>query len=162
MKSIITQYRKNVRAIIKNITGTSNEDLEQEVYLKTWKNKEKYEEQGKFRQWINTITSNICRDYLRKNNNRKDQTSLTEEITENLPSLKDNVEDIFESKLRRTKTAEAILSLPKKLQEVIVMYEIEGMDYQEISDIINVPLGTVKSRLYKARQELYKKLSDIV
>lgn len=162
MKNIINQYQKSVRAIIKNITGTSNEDLEQEVYLKTWKNKEKYQEQGKFYQWINTITSNLCKDYLKKAENRKEKTTLTEEISNNLPSLKDNVEETFEAKLRRKKTAEAILSLPKKLQEVIVLYEIDGMDYQEIAKTVHCPVGTVKSRIYKARQELFSKLSDII
>lgn len=162
MKEIINQYSKNVRAIIKKITGTSNEDLEQEVYLKTWKNREKYQEKGKFYQWINTITSNLCRDYLKKAENRKEKTTLTEEISNSLPSLKDNVEDIFEAKLRRKRTAEAIVELPPKMREVIVLYEIEGMDYQEIAENLHCPTGTVKSRLYKARQELMKKLSDYI
>lgn len=162
MKNIINQYKNSVKAIIKNITGTSNEDIEQEVYVKTWKNLEKYNEQGKFRQWINTITANLCRDYLKKSENRKEKVALTEEITENITSCRDNVEDIFELKLKRKRTAEAILSLPKKLQEVIVFYEIEGMDYQEISERLKCPLGTVKSRIYKARQILSSQLSDII
>ena len=132
------------------------------MYLKTWKNIDKYNEQGKFRQWINTITSNLCKDYLKKSENRKEKTPLTDELSNNLPSVKDNVEEIFETKLRRKRTAEAILSLPDKLQEVIVLYEIEGMDYQEISEKIHCPVGTVKSRIFKARRELYKKLSDYI
>ncbi len=162
MKEIINQYKNSVKAIIKNITGTSNEDLEQEVYLKTWKNIDKYKEQGKFRQWISTITSNLCRDYMRKSSKTAEVITLDDEETNKIVSEKYNTEEIFEKKLRQKRVAEAILSLPKKMQEVIVLYEIEGLDYQEISEQIHCPLGTVKSRIFKARKELYEKLSDYI
>lgn len=162
MKNIIEKYKYNIQSIIKKITGKPNEDIEQEVYLKTWKNLDKYQENGKFRQWLNTITANLCRDYLKSAYNRRENTLLTEEESTNLVSQKSNVEDIFESKLRRKKVAQAIHSLPSKLREAIVLYELEGCDYQEIASRLNCPLGTVKSRIYKARQELYTKLQEFI
>lgn len=162
MKNIIEKYKYNIQSIIKKITGKPNEDIEQEVYLKTWKNLDKYQENGKFRQWLNTITANLCRDYLKSAYNRRENTFLTEEESTNLVSQKSNVEDIFESKLRRKKVAQAIHSLLSKLREAIVLYELEGCDYQEIASRLNCPLGTVKSRIYKARQELYTKLQEFI
>ena len=162
MKNIIEKYKYNIQSIIKKITGKPNEDIEQEVYLKTWKNLDKYQENGKFRQWLNTITANLCRDYLKSAYNRRENTFLTEEESTNLVSQKSNVEDIFESKLRRKKVAQAIHSLPSKLRETIVLYELEGCDYQEIASRLNCPLGTVKSRIYKARQELYTQLQEFI
>ena len=47
------------------MTGSQNEDIEQEVYIRTWKNLDKYKENGKFKSWINTITANLCRDYMK-------------------------------------------------------------------------------------------------
>ena len=63
MKSLIDQYRNNIKKIISNMTGSENEDIEQEVYIRTWKNLDKYKENGKFKSWINTITTNLCIDY---------------------------------------------------------------------------------------------------
>lgn len=54
-KELIKSNRENVRSIIRLITKETNEDLEQEVYVKVWKNSDKYKEQGSFKSWINTI-----------------------------------------------------------------------------------------------------------
>lgn len=162
MKQIIDQYKKNIKAIIRNLTGSQNEDLEQEVYIRTWKNLDKYNEQGKFRQWISTVTANICKDYLKSSHAKNAQNTVSEDETLQIPSLKDNVEYSFEVKLRRKRVAEAITALKPKLQEVIVMYEIDGLDYNEIAERLNCPQGTVKSRIFKARQELSTKLQDLL
>ena len=162
MKNIIEKYKHNVKAIIKNLTGSSNEDLEQEVYFRTWKNLNKYHEKGSFIQWINTITSNICKDYLKSSNNKISQKTIALEEKFDTSSDKDNVENIFEIKQRRITVSQAILSLKPKLREVIVLYEIEGINYEQISQKIKCPVGTVKSRIFKARQELYKILKDIL
>lgn len=162
MKQIIDNYKNNVKSIIKNLTGKSNEDLEQEVFVRVWKNLEKYDESGKFRQWISTITSNICKDYLKSAYHRYSSMFLPDEETQNLSDNKSDLSDIFEQKLRRKKVAKAIYELPKKLQEAIVLYEIDGLDYQEISKKLNCPIGTVKSRIFKARQALYEKLQDVL
>ena len=65
MKEIIEQNKGVIRAVIKKITGTYNEDLEQEVYIKTWRNLQNYKEKGKISSWIAAITANVCRDYFK-------------------------------------------------------------------------------------------------
>ena len=65
MKDIIEQNRGLIKAIIKKLTGSYNEDIEQEVYIKTWRNMNHYKEQGKFSQWIGALTANVCRDYFK-------------------------------------------------------------------------------------------------
>ena len=62
MKNIIEQNRGRIKAIMKKLTGSYNEDIEQEVYIKTWKNMDNYKEQGKFGQRIAALTANVCRD----------------------------------------------------------------------------------------------------
>ena len=79
MKSLIEQYRNNIKKIISNMTGSENEDIEQEVYIRTWKNLDKYKENGKFKSWINTITANLCRDYMKSSYFRHSQNTVTEE-----------------------------------------------------------------------------------
>lgn len=162
MKEIIETYKSGVKAIIKNLTGKHNEDIEQEVYLRAWKNLDKYDETGKFRQWISTITANICKDYLKSSYNKNLNKFTTEEETTQMVADSSDVSDILEEKFRQKKIAKAIYSLPKKLQETIVLYEIEGYDYETISKTLKCPIGTVKSRIFKARQELYEMLKDII
>ena len=57
--------KQNVKNIIRLITRQDNEDLEQEVYIKVWKNADKYEERGSFKSWINTVAKNVSKDYLK-------------------------------------------------------------------------------------------------
>ena len=160
MKNIIDTYKNRIKSIIKNITGTYNEDLEQEVYVRTWKNLDKYKEQNKFQSWISVITANLCRDYLKSSHNIKQKKIESEEFNENIISEKFNPVEEFERKSRRKKIAKAIISLPKKNQEVLVMYEIEDLDYFEISKKLKCPIGTVKSRLYNARKQLNEILKE--
>lgn len=152
-----------MQRIIRKLTGTPNEDLEQEVYLKTWKNIGKYSERGKFSQWINTITANICRDYLKSAKYKNESNTIQDdEIINSIVSDRQSAENIFEKKQRREYIAKAIYELKPKLREVIVLYEMDGYSYEEISKKIKCPEGTVKSRIFKARQELYIKLKDLL
>lgn len=157
------QYRNNIRKIISNMTGSENEDIEQEVYIRTWKNMDKYKENGKFKSWINTITANLCRDYMKSSYFRHSHNALTEE--DDLIQIKDekeNVESAFIQKQRQKRIIEAIDSLKPKFREVIVMYEMEDMSYEEISEKLNCPVGTIRSRLFNARKELSITLKDLI
>ena len=68
----------------------------------------------------------------------------------------------FVAKMRKKRIVEAINALKPKFKEVIILYEIEGLSYEEIAKRLDVPLGTVKSRLYNAKKELADVLSDIM
>lgn len=163
MKSIIEQYRNNIRKIISSITGSNNEDIEQEVYIRTWKNIDKYKENGKFKSWISTITANLCRDYMKSAYFKHSQNSVTEE--DELIQIKDEKESI-ESELirkqRQKQIMDAIDALKPKFREVIIMYEMQDMSYEEISEKIKCPVGTVRSRLFNARKELSITLKDLI
>lgn len=145
------------------MTGSSNEDIEQEVYIRTWKNIDKYKEEGKFKSWINTITANLCRDYLRSSYFKHSQNTVTEE--DDLIQIRDEKQDIeseFIAKQRQKRIIDAIDSLKPKFKEVIIMYEMQDMSYEEISEKIKCPVGTVRSRLFNARKELSLTLSDLI
>ena len=163
MKSLIQQYKNNIRKIISNMTGSYNEDIEQEVYIKTWKNLDKYKEQGKFKSWINTVTANICRDYMKSSYFKNNQNIITDDET--LIKLQDenaNIENEFIKKQRQKTVVEAVEKLKSKFREVIVMYEMMNMNYEEISKKLNCPVGTVRSRLFNARKELSITLKDLI
>lgn len=145
------------------MTGSENEDIEQEVYIRTWRNIGKYKEQGKFKSWINTITANLCRDYLKSSYFKQSVTSVTED--DDLIQIKDekeNIENAFMQKQRQKRIIEAIDALKPKFREVIIMYEMQDMSYEEISAKLKVPIGTIRSRLFNARKELSVTLQDLI
>ena len=145
------------------MTGSDNEDIEQEVYIRTWKNMDKYKEQGKFKSWINTITANLCRDYLKSAYFKHSINSTSEEDTiVQITDTKDSIENIFIQKQRQKKIIEAIDTLKPKLKEVIILFEMKNMSYDEISEKLKVPTGTVRSRLFNARKELSIKLQELI
>ena len=162
MKKIIEENSYKIRQIIKNFTGSYNEDLEQEVYIKTYKNLEKYKEQNKFSQWICTITANLCRDYLKSAKFKN--ASITDGDDEKLEKTKDKKtpEKILDSKERQKIILKAINSLPKKMKETIILYEFEDYSYEQISNKLKVPIGTIKSRINNARKILQEQLSFLM
>lgn len=145
------------------MTGSNNEDIEQEVYIRAYKNLDKYHEKGRFKSWISTITANLCRDYMKSAYFRHSQNTVTEE--DELIQIKDKREGIEEeliNKQRQEQIISAIDSLKPKFREVIIMYEMQNMDYEEIAQKLKCPIGTVRSRLFNARKELSITLKDLI
>lgn len=162
-KNIIKNNQNNVKNIIRLITKEENEDIEQNVYIKAWQKSETYKEQGKFTGWIGTIAKNLSKDYLKSSS--KKMQNCTEQDETKINSIKDsadNPEVALLRKERQKRIIKAINSLPPKLKEVIMMYEIEGLSGNEIAHILNCPIGTVKSRLFNAKQNLAKALEDLL
>ena len=163
LKEIIKTHGNTVRNIIKRITNEQNEDLEQEVYCKVWKNSEKYEEKGNFSAWIKTISANISKDYLKSSQKKLNDNSTNDEnVLEFVKSNKSTPEENLLKKERQKIIADAIYKLKPKFKEVILLYEIENKSYEEISQKIKCPIGTVKSRLYNAKKELAQMLEDLM
>ncbi len=160
-KEIVKNNKNNVRSIIRLITKETNEDLEQEVFVKIWKNKDKYKEQGSFKSWINTIAKNVSKDYL-KSSQYKNQSTGDDEILTTVKDKKQSPELTLISNDRQKRITAAVNSLKPKFKEVVMYCEIYGYSYEETAQKLKCPLGTVKSRLYNAKKELAQKLEDLL
>lgn len=162
-KEIIKNNQNNVRSIIRLITKETNEDLEQEVFVKVWKNSERYNEQGSFKSWINTIAKNVSKDYL-KSVQKRNQDALTsdDEILNTIKDKKSTPELRVISNDRQRQITEAIDSLKPKFREVVMLCEIYSYTYEEAAFKLKCPVGTIKSRLYNAKKELANLLKDLL
>lgn len=162
-KDIIENNKANVRNIIRLITKETNEDLEQEVFVRVWKSKDKYTEKGSLRSWINTVAKNISKDYLRLASRRHEQNSTSDdEVVNAIKDTKVTPELRLQSKIREKRIIKAIDNLRPKLREVIMLCDIEGYTYEEAAATLGVPIGTIKSRIFTAKKELAQKLSDLL
>ena len=87
LNKVITENKQNIKNIIRLITKEDNEDLEQEVYVKIWKNAEKYEEKGSIKSWISCITKNTSLDYLKSAYHRVFSTATSDDLV--MTNIKD-------------------------------------------------------------------------
>nr|WP_156283929.1 RNA polymerase sigma factor SigW [Paenibacillus sp. NEAU-GSW1] len=139
------------------------EDVVQETFLRVHKNLERYDESLKFSTWIYRIATNLCIDRLRK---RKPTYSLDAESSEHegldgysmIPS--DNRTPESEMLLSETQRIihEAIESLAPKYKTVMMLRYIQELSLQEISDVLDMPVTTIKTRVHRGREFLRKKL----
>lgn len=158
MRDIIQENRGFIRSVIRRVTGSYNEDIEQEVYIKTWRNMENYQEQGKFKQWLGMLTANVCRDYFRSKISREQSAEIgDEEVLNNIPDSFSQ-EKIVDAKQRQKIILKAVDELPTKMRKVVVLHEFEDMPLEQVAKKLGLPLGTVKSRLFNAKKILSQKL----
>ena len=139
-------------------------DAAQEVFVRVYKNIESFKGQSSFATWLYRITSNVCSDILRKRQRDTNVISLNQFTDENKDiDIKDDsptVEENMELSERQAAVRGAINELKEEYRVVITLCDIEGMSYDEISDMLNIPTGTVKSRINRARNALKKNLME--
>ena len=141
------------------------EDIIQDTMLKLYTHKHYYRNIAKFSTWIYTIAGNFAKTELRKKKTRKvtNNSQLGPEDRDYDPPSKDpSPEKLVERDYINTKIHEAIEKLPEHFRVVTVLRDIEKLPYEEISSIVEVPLGTVKSRINRARLQLQKDLKDFI
>lgn len=161
------KYKKLIRSLIKKMIKDDDDvdDLVQESFIKAYKALPSYHPAYTFSSWIYRIASNSCIDFMRK---KKLNTFSINQV-----SKKDDEEIIFEIEdndykpdlgmLNSEKThalQNAIKDLPENYKEIIYLRHTEELDYQEIADKLNMPLGTVKAHLFRARKMLYEALKE--
>lgn len=160
---VIESNKQNIKNIIRLITKEDNEDLEQEVYVKIWKNSDKYKEKGSVKSWISTITKNTSLDYLKSSYRKMFSTSTSDDLVmSNIKDKKSTPESNVVSLERQKRIVKAINQLKPKFKEVIMLCEINGYSYEDCAKKIKCPVGTVKSRLYNAKKELALMLEDLM
>ena len=142
------------------------EDLVQDTLLKLYTHKDSYREIAKFSTWLYTIAANLARTELRKKKRRKtfSVTELSREDREFIivSSDVDPSEDLSSQNFERNIQL-ALAELPDDFKTIIILRDIQELSYDEISKIVEVPLGTVKSRINRGRvklQQLLKKKGE--
>lgn len=143
-----------------------SEDLLQEVFIKAFEHIQSYNEEYAFSTWIYRIATNHTIDFLRKK--KIDAISIHEPISgkegdiqvREIPDEQFTADEPLLKAQRSQILHQAIAQLPDKYREVIQLRHMQEMSYEEISEVLSLPLGTVKAHLFRAREMLYKQLKD--
>jgi RNA polymerase sigma-70 factor, ECF subfamily len=147
------------------MTGDSDDanDLLQETYLKAFRFFDKFEKGTNCKAWLFSIMKNTFINTYRKQSKEPDKVDYedVENFYENIKaSSTDDAhleKEIFDN-LLDDELSEAIAGLPEDFRTVILLCDIEGYSYEEIADFVDIPVGTVRSRLHRARKMMYTKL----
>ena len=130
------------------------EDAAQETFIRAWQNLSSYRPQTSLRNWLYRIAVNVGTDMLRKEKRILPDAIEDLHLADGGPGL----ESLVSQQERTVLVQKAILSLPDASRAVLVLREYEGLSYQEISSTLDIPVGTVMSRLSYARNLLKAKL----
>ena len=129
------------------------EELCQEVYFKLWENLHRYKAGSNFMAWAWRVAKNLIIDSYRRSRREREAAWLDPEIIDRLPAADDPHEQT-ERRQRLRLIATSLRQIPEELATLVLMRDFAGLSYQEMSEATDVPLGTVKSRLNRARLEL--------
>ena len=160
---IINRYKSKLFNYIRRITNVRDEDAEdllQDIFLKVYLNLNDFDRGLKFSSWIYAIAHNQVISNHRKISVRAEghSTSLEDESARKLASNV-NIEKEIDNIYLKDNVTKVLYGLPEKYREVLVLKFLEEKNYQEISDIIKKPVGTVGSLMNKAKSEFKKELA---
>jgi len=161
--SVLAQrWERQIRGAIYRVLGSEDDarDLAQEAFLKAYRALGSFKREARFSSWLYQIALNLCRDRLRRRRG-KVHVSLDEMDEENGPRLRQRgpsaLELVEASDLSRV-VADAVATLPDEQREVIVLKEYQDLTFLEISEVLDLPVSTVKTRLYRGLGQLRQNL----
>jgi len=171
-RELIDRYQRPVFSLVFRMVRDREraEDLAQETFVKVFNNLDRYDPKYKFSSWIFKIANNLTIDALRRKeldtvsldgsrNARTAEEADSSRIT--VASEDENPEELLEAKQLGEEIGEAIGELRAEYRTAVVLRHVEGLSYEEIAEIMEVPLGTVKTYIHRARHELRIRLAHL-
>ena len=166
-KRLRLKYYDAIYSVIYRMIRDKEEvsDLTQEAFIKAFTSLASFNEEYAFSTWLFKIATNNSIDYIRR---KKLQTfsidkpieSKDSDYTFEIPDSTYEADTLLISNQRKKFLDDAISSLPPRYRQVIILRHVEEKEYQEIAELLKLPLGTVKAHIFRARELLYKKLRD--
>ncbi len=156
-EELVRRYQRPISAYVYRMIGDYEAalDLTQEIFIKIYASLSRYRPEYKFSTWIYKIAHNAAIDHLRRNSGReRSLISGSENDNYELPIESDSLspEQQSEREERRVEIETVVRSLPAAYRELIVLRHSQDLTYEEIVEVTGLPLGTVKNRLFRARE----------
>lgn len=165
--ALFDRYRDRLVHFVTRKTGDGDraQDLVQEAFIRVTRHLHRFDTEKKFSTWVYTIASNLAKNELR--NRSRSPLVLFQKLTSNwdddhrpiqFEDFRMRPDDLFRKRYLRRLVEDTVNTLPEHHQLVFRLRELEGKSYEEISDITGVNLGTVKSRLHRARNSFAQRI----
>ena len=152
---LVRRHRAGVINVVCRMCGDAHvaEDAAQEAFIRAWQHLPSYRPRSPFRNWVYRIATNAAVDVLRREKETVDIDTLP------LVASNEGPEAAMEGHERNERVQQAVLALPPASRAVLVLREYEGLSYREIAETLDIPIGTVMSRLNYARNRLRESLA---
>lgn len=168
--TIVDRYRGRIINLVSRFINDRERasEISQEVFLRVFVHRERYRPSGKFSTWIYTIAVNLAKNEIRRRVRARGIVSLDGllEVTGDSSRFLADHGPRPDRRLRQREVQEwvdrALRTLPEKYREVIILRDIQQLSYEEIEEVLNIPGGTVRSRINRARTALQEQLSGLV
>jgi RNA polymerase sigma-70 factor, ECF subfamily len=159
MHAFYERYRRRVFALIARIVGAQDaEELSQEVFLRAFRGLEKFRGDSQLSTWMYRLAVNAALSHATRAQARA-KKNVSEEVLEELPAPTD-VQSDGDPRMRQHLIA-AMESLPTGYRAVLVLHDVEGLQHEEIAQVLGCRVGTSKSQLHKARAQMRKRLREL-
>lgn len=160
-EKLVKEYENMVYHIAYRMMQNEQEakDISQEIFIKVYRNLPKFDEKSTFSTWLYRIAINTCIDALRKNKTKQTiswEQHIEQNKNETITYTTETPEEICLQKEKQNNIMEALQNLSPEHKAVILMRDIQDMTYGEIAECLSVSLGTVKSRIARAREQFKK------
>jgi RNA polymerase sigma-70 factor, ECF subfamily len=158
-RTLINRHKEKVRNLVFLTLGSADmvDDISQEVYIIVYRKLKSFRFESQFTTWLYSVTINKCRDHLRKVKIRQLFTSISHDERNDIPDNSEVKGDFDIQEIVR----QAVAKLPEKFRVAIIMRDFEGLSYQEIAEMLNSEVGTIKSRVFRGREALKKMLEPM-
>jgi len=160
-RDLVSRHTRRVFGLAYRFSGRVDEaeDLTQEIFVKVYQSLPRYRElEGAFPGWLMTVARHQAIDHYRRRREERLRRAEGPEILDGMPSSEEGPLRLLEREERVRFVRRGIRSLPAELREPLILFDLQGVPYEEIAATLGIPLGTVKSRINRARIELAKRL----
>jgi RNA polymerase sigma-70 factor (ECF subfamily) len=156
---LVQRYQDPVYGMTLRFIGSAvdAEDLAQEAFLRAYRGLEGFKGDSRFSTWLYRITWNLCADWLRRNR-RPGRAAMTIDDAGGVPDGRVDVEEGYLAAEEKREVREALDRLDAKYRNVLILLYYQKLSYDQIADVLDVPLKTVETRLYRARKLLKETL----
>ncbi|NLO47313.1 MAG: sigma-70 family RNA polymerase sigma factor [Clostridiales bacterium] len=165
-EALVLDNQKKVYNLALKMTKNTEDayDISQEAFIKAYNALKNFRGDSSFGVWIYRLTSNLCIDFLRREKKRKTSplVYINDSNTEQEIEISDvsyEPEALYEKAEIRQAISDGLEKLPEDHRQVLILRELGGLSYAEIAETLNLEIGTVKSRIFRARSNLVKYLS---
>lgn len=159
---IVLKYQDRIYNLCRHMLGNAHdaEDAAQDAFLKAYQALPRFQPDASLYTWLYRIATNTCIDYKRKPvfESLFGTSENGEEFVHDRASDEPSPERLYQSRQMDQALRESLGKLSAKLRAIIILKEIEDMSYEEIAETLDISLGTVKSRIYRAREELQESM----
>lgn len=155
---LVSRWDRKIQGVIYRLVGNHEEarDLSQEAFLKAYRALGTFKREARFSSWLYQIAVNATRDRLRRRRRHADLSldDIEERPETALRDARPTAFDLIESSDLSRAVAAAVAALPEEQREVVILKEYQGLTFPEIAETLDVPLSTVKTRLYRGLVQL--------